>query len=116
MFISKQLLVVSVLLLCLANLASGAARLPNDEVEALKDIGKTLGKTWNFTVDPCSGDSGWTTPNPVKGFENAVTCNCSFSNATICHVVSMYLSLSLSLSYHERFLSYKFTIYITSSI
>ncbi|EEF37838.1 ATP binding protein, putative [Ricinus communis] len=89
MFISKQLLVVSVLLLCLANLASGAARLPNDEVEALKDIGKTLGKTWNFTVDPCSGDSGWTTPNPVKGFENAVTCNCSFSNATICHVVSI---------------------------
>lgn len=67
-------------------------------VQYLRDIAKTLGKTnWNFSVDPCSGEEGWATANPVKGFENAVTCNCSFSNATVCHVVSMYAPLSLSL-------------------
>ncbi|XP_052177836.1 probable leucine-rich repeat receptor-like serine/threonine-protein kinase At3g14840 isoform X2 [Diospyros lotus] len=60
-------------------------------VEVLKQIGKTLGKEdWDFSVDPCSGEKGWATPNPVKGFENAVTCNCS-SNNTICHVTSIVL-------------------------
>ncbi|KAF2286151.1 hypothetical protein GH714_011001 [Hevea brasiliensis] len=77
---------------CLATLAFGATRLPNDEVEALRDIAKTLGKTdWNFSVDPCSGESGWADLNPVKGSENAVTCNCSFSDATICHIISIVL-------------------------
>ncbi|KAJ0046485.1 hypothetical protein Pint_04826 [Pistacia integerrima] len=38
-----------------------------------------------------SGEEGWATVNPVKGFENAVTCNCSFSNATVCYVVSISL-------------------------
>ncbi|KAH9723386.1 putative leucine-rich repeat receptor-like serine/threonine-protein kinase [Citrus sinensis] len=73
------------------SLAFGAT-LPQSEVEALKDIAKTLGKrNWNFSVDPCSGKEGWADQNPVKGFENAVTCNCSFSNGTICHVVSIVL-------------------------
>ncbi|KAH9723394.1 putative leucine-rich repeat receptor-like serine/threonine-protein kinase [Citrus sinensis] len=73
------------------SLAFGAT-LPQSEVEALKDIAKTLGKrNWNFSVDPCSGKEGWADQNPVKGFENAVTCNCSFSNGTICHVVSISL-------------------------
>ena len=61
-------------------------------VQSLRDIAKTLGKTnWNFSVDPCSGQYGWVTPNPLKGSENAVYCNCSFSNATVCHVTSMYV-------------------------
>jgi len=64
-------------------------------VEVLKQIGKTLGKNWDFSADPCGGEKGWATPNPVKGFENAVTCNCSFSNNTICHVISMYVSYFL---------------------
>lgn len=60
-------------------------------VKALEEFGKTLGKRdWNFSADPCSGEWGWVTLNPVKGSENAVTCNCSFSNNTVCHIVSMY--------------------------
>nr|KYP42686.1 putative LRR receptor-like serine/threonine-protein kinase At1g53420 family [Cajanus cajan] len=58
----------------------------------MKEIGKTLGKKdWDFSVDPCSGESNWTSSVQVKGFENAVTCNCLFANATICHVVSIVL-------------------------
>ena len=74
-------------------------------VQALKDIAKTLGKKdWNFSADPCSGSEyGWITP-AGKYSANNVTCgNCTISDATnatstdqICHVVSMYVSLSLS--------------------
>ncbi|KAL4312993.1 hypothetical protein GQ457_01G003560 [Hibiscus cannabinus] len=76
---------------CLLSSVYGAT-LPDNEVQYLKDIGETLGKKdWNFRVDPCSGEEGWATPNALKGFENAVTCNCSFSNGTVCHVVSIML-------------------------
>ncbi|KAL3825241.1 hypothetical protein ACJIZ3_021270 [Penstemon smallii] len=73
--------------------ASGA-NLPLDEVESLRVIARTLGKTdWNFSVDPCGGLSGWATPNATKGFINASTCgcNCTFVNNTVCHVVSIVL-------------------------
>ncbi|KAK8622618.1 hypothetical protein V6N13_117527 [Hibiscus sabdariffa] len=76
---------------CLLSSVYGAT-LPDNEVQYLKDIGETLGKKdWNFRVDPCSGEEGWAMPNALKGFENAVTCNCSFSNGTVCHVVSIML-------------------------
>ncbi|CAN6886713.1 unnamed protein product [Brassica oleracea] len=48
-------------------------------------------KKWNFSVDPCDVAStvgGWRNPNAGKGFEDAVTCNCS---STICHVTSIVL-------------------------
>ncbi|KAL2496535.1 Non-specific serine/threonine protein kinase [Forsythia ovata] len=61
-------------------------------VDALKQIGKTLGKEWNFSVDPCSGGGNWITPNAPKGYNNTVTCNCSYESNTICHVVSIDLS------------------------
>ncbi|KAF5194211.1 Leucine-rich repeat receptor-like protein kinase pepr2 [Thalictrum thalictroides] len=72
---------------------SGATLLPADEVEALKEVANTLGKkNWNFSVDPCSGDYGWEErPPPPKGPENTVSCNCSYANNTICHVVSIVL-------------------------
>ncbi|KAF3442364.1 hypothetical protein FNV43_RR16280 [Rhamnella rubrinervis] len=98
MFISSQQRVVLLLgslilvFLHLATYASAAAQLPETEVEVLREVAKKLGKRdWNFSVDPCSGEEGWTTPNPVEGSENAVSCNCSFSNSTICHVTSIVL-------------------------
>lgn len=61
-------------------------------VKALKEIAKTLGKKdWNFNVDPCSKEKSWHPEAQVKGSENKVGCDCSFSNATVCHVVSMYI-------------------------
>ncbi|XP_058747479.1 probable leucine-rich repeat receptor-like serine/threonine-protein kinase At3g14840 isoform X2 [Vicia villosa] len=68
------------------------ATLHDDEVKALIDIAKTLGKNdWNFSVDPCSGRNNWISTTQSPGFENAVTCNCSFQNNTLCHVVSVVL-------------------------
>ncbi|XP_027927403.1 probable leucine-rich repeat receptor-like serine/threonine-protein kinase At3g14840 isoform X1 [Vigna unguiculata] len=75
----------------ISSMAWGAT-LPEDEVEVMKEIGKRVGKKdWDFNVDPCSGQRNWTSSIQVKGFENAVTCNCLFANATICHVVSIVL-------------------------
>ncbi|CAJ2656944.1 unnamed protein product [Trifolium pratense] len=73
--------------LCFSSFTMGAT-LQEDEVKALKDIGKTLGKKdWDFSVDPCSGGNNWIS----KSEENAVTCNCSYQNNTLCHVVSVVL-------------------------
>ncbi|CAJ2659547.1 unnamed protein product [Trifolium pratense] len=61
-------------------------------VQVMKDIGRTLGKKdWDFSKDPCSGESNWTSSVQVSGSENAVTCNCSFANATVCHIISIVL-------------------------
>ncbi|KAK4439098.1 putative leucine-rich repeat receptor-like serine/threonine-protein kinase [Sesamum alatum] len=68
MFFPRLLIVF----ICLVGFASGQARLPADEVESLRAIERALGKRWNFSVDPCSGLSGWVTQNPIKGFENGV--------------------------------------------
>ncbi|KAK7401751.1 hypothetical protein VNO78_13476 [Psophocarpus tetragonolobus] len=77
---------------CLIPSLARGATLPEDEVEVMKEIGKTLGKkNWDFSVDPCSEKSNWTSAVQVKGSENAVSCNCLFANATICHVVSIVL-------------------------
>ncbi|KAF9666672.1 hypothetical protein SADUNF_Sadunf16G0253100 [Salix dunnii] len=82
----SRLLLASLIAYGLATYALGAAVLPEDEVKALRDIAKTLGKTdWNFSADPCGGQWGWANPNAEDGSENAVSCNCTFSNGTICH-------------------------------
>ncbi|CAN6561143.1 unnamed protein product [Malus baccata var. baccata] len=88
-FLPRLLLLHS---LCFSTFAFGAARLPQDEVQALTDIAKTLGKTgWDFSVDPCSGQLPWTNISALQGFESAVTCNCSFDDSTVCHVTSIIL-------------------------
>ncbi|XP_012455284.1 probable leucine-rich repeat receptor-like serine/threonine-protein kinase At3g14840 isoform X2 [Gossypium raimondii] len=75
---------------CLATSTFGAT-LAIDEVEALKSIGRTLGKTnWNFSVDPCSsGDESWANFAESNAYYvNNVTCVCS---SIICHVVRIAL-------------------------
>ncbi|KAF7112676.1 hypothetical protein RHSIM_RhsimUnG0207000 [Rhododendron simsii] len=50
-------LAIGILFIFFTTFASGATRLPPDEVEALKEIGEILGKTdWDFSVgaDPCT--------------------------------------------------------------
>ncbi|KAK7401755.1 hypothetical protein VNO78_13483 [Psophocarpus tetragonolobus] len=78
---------------CFASSASAQPTLSPDEVEALRDIAKTLGKDdWDFdNVDPCSGQRNWTSTVQVKGSENNVTCNCNFVNNTVCHVTHILL-------------------------
>ncbi|KAL2331312.1 hypothetical protein Fmac_018893 [Flemingia macrophylla] len=77
--------------ICFATFSSGAT-LPKDEVEALKDIAETLGKTkWDFSIDTCSEKRNWTWEGQTTK-ENAndqVRCNCSFVNNTVCHVTNI---------------------------
>ncbi|XP_052177839.1 probable leucine-rich repeat receptor-like serine/threonine-protein kinase At3g14840 isoform X2 [Diospyros lotus] len=84
-------LLICAMSICFPVFAS-QANLTHSEVEVLELIGATLGKEdWDFSVDPCGGEKGWATLNPSNGFENAVTCDCSFSNNTVCHVISIVL-------------------------
>ncbi|XP_061338168.1 probable LRR receptor-like serine/threonine-protein kinase At1g53420 [Gastrolobium bilobum] len=87
--ISSQFFLLSLLSICFTLLAFGASNLPQDEVQALKDIGKTLGKKdWDFNIDPCN----WSmTETMIYGEENKVSCNCSMLNDNFCHVVKIVL-------------------------
>ncbi|AES66496.2 probable leucine-rich repeat receptor-like serine/threonine-protein kinase At3g14840 [Medicago truncatula] len=67
-----------------------------DEMKALEDIAKSLGKTdWNFSIDPCSNNSNWATPTPriqrLQVVVNIVFCNCSVADDNFCHVVEIIL-------------------------
>ncbi|XP_028791799.1 probable LRR receptor-like serine/threonine-protein kinase At1g07650 [Neltuma alba] len=67
-------------------------KLTIDEVRALKEIGKKLGKKeWDFGIDPCSGKGRWNVTDERKGFGSAscVICDCSFNLNSSCHVVSI---------------------------
>ncbi|KAK8481261.1 hypothetical protein V6N11_038009 [Hibiscus sabdariffa] len=75
---------------CLAAFADGAT-LERNEVDALRSIGRTLGKDWDFSVDPCSGTSGWL-DQPLSSYQaNNVTCDCTFNNSNTCHVTHILL-------------------------
>ncbi|KAG8479512.1 hypothetical protein CXB51_029301 [Gossypium anomalum] len=87
MFIHRLLFPSIFIVCCLTSLTNGAT-LPNDEVEALRRIGGTLGKTWNFYFDPCSRDNSWL-DQPTRYYANNVTCDCFFNNNTTCHVIHM---------------------------
>ncbi|KAK7324501.1 hypothetical protein VNO77_28101 [Canavalia gladiata] len=86
------LLYLWILIFCFISSFISEATLVEDEVQVMKEIAKTLGKKdWDFSVDPCSGEGNWNSSLQVRGFENGVTCHCSFVNATVCHIVSIVL-------------------------
>lgn len=68
-------------------------QLPRDEEEALEEIAEQVGKKdWNFSLNPCDGNSNWSTPNRKEKplYNNTLTCNCSYPNGQ-CHVVQIFL-------------------------
>ncbi|XP_019198532.1 PREDICTED: probable leucine-rich repeat receptor-like serine/threonine-protein kinase At3g14840 [Ipomoea nil] len=70
-----------------------SGHLPQDEIDALREIAKQLGKEgWNFSLNPCDNNSNWMTPKNkyMPLYNNTLTCNCSFP-AGICHVESIIL-------------------------
>ncbi|KAG4177188.1 hypothetical protein ERO13_A11G288400v2 [Gossypium hirsutum] len=90
MFIHRLLFASIFIVCCLTTLTNGAT-LPNDEVEALRSIGKTLGKTdWNFDINPCDQGDTWLNQS-TRYYDNNVTCDCSFNNNTTCHVIHILL-------------------------
>ncbi|KAJ9690791.1 hypothetical protein PVL29_013112 [Vitis rotundifolia] len=80
------------ILMCFSSKAQGG-QLPQDEVKALHEIAAQVGKKdWNFSLNPCDGNSSWSTPNTKEMplYNNSVTCNCSYPNGQ-CHVVEISL-------------------------
>ena len=60
-------------------------------VDALKEIASQLGKKdWNFSLNPCDGNSNWNTSRRIDmpQYNNSVICNCSFPGG-VCHVTKM---------------------------
>ncbi|KAK3008779.1 hypothetical protein RJ639_014523 [Escallonia herrerae] len=79
-----RLIFAAVAVVLIGTLASGAALLPADEVEAMKRSAIVLGKTdWDFSVDPCNTgqNSTW-----VSGPDMNLTCDCTFDNNSVCHI------------------------------
>ncbi|KAF5752795.1 leucine-rich repeat receptor-like serine/threonine-protein kinase [Tripterygium wilfordii] len=75
--------------------AQPEGQLPADEVEALREIARQLGKKdWNFNENPCiiNVSNSWNTPKsdyrPL--YNNTLICNCSFTGG-VCHVDTIFL-------------------------
>ncbi|KAL4366068.1 hypothetical protein AHAS_Ahas07G0169100 [Arachis hypogaea] len=79
---------------CFSSQAFGATQLPENEVEALQSIAKTLGiKNWNPSADECNklvGQNNWTSCSEFKDdeYQNVVICNNCSSDA-VCHVTNL---------------------------
>ncbi|KAB2006274.1 hypothetical protein ES319_D11G333200v1 [Gossypium barbadense] len=85
----------SIFIVCCLTTLSNEASLPNAEVEALESIGRTLGKTkWNFNETCIQGNGRLDQPSPKfkESYVDNVTCDCSFNNNTICHVIHIDLT------------------------
>ncbi|KAG2372452.1 leucine-rich repeat receptor-like serine/threonine-protein [Vigna angularis] len=87
----SQFLFLLVLLICFTSLAFGQNTTHPDEVEALKDIGNTLGNmNWDTNIDPCSNKPPWNV-TPDGDNANTLQCNCTIAGDNFCHVVSILL-------------------------
>ncbi|KAL1299703.1 probable leucine-rich repeat receptor-like serine/threonine-protein kinase At3g14840 isoform X3 [Arachis ipaensis] len=79
---------------CFSSQAFGATQLPENEVQALQIIAKTLGiKNWNPSADECNklvGQNNWTSCSEFKDdeYQNVVICN-NCSSDTVCHVTNL---------------------------
>ncbi|KAJ4823896.1 hypothetical protein Tsubulata_026739 [Turnera subulata] len=92
--ISFAMLVLTVVFLSANKVEAQAGHLPQDEVNALKDIALQVGKKdWNFNENPCNNHSSWQIPYSKEKrplYNNSVTCNCSFPGG-VCHVDAILL-------------------------
>ncbi|KAL7607074.1 hypothetical protein Lser_V15G15877 [Lactuca serriola] len=81
----------TILFFLVTGIQAQAKILPRDEVNALREIAKELGKEdWNFDLNPCDGDPSWNTnvQDPSSQYNNSVVCDCSYP-ANVCHVVEI---------------------------
>ncbi|KAL8268288.1 hypothetical protein R6Q59_002086 [Mikania micrantha] len=93
LFLTLTLIVSALVFLQVTDVHAQAGYLPQDEVNALRDIAKELGKRdWNFTLNPCDNNPNWATPNVsnMDIYKNIVKCDCSYSG-NVCHVMTIIL-------------------------
>ncbi|KAI3411480.1 uncharacterized protein J3R85_017904 [Psidium guajava] len=83
---------VVLVLICCAVFECDAHLLPEDEVDTLRTIAaKMQNKYWNVSETSCSEGTGLNVMTLPSGMKSNVTCNCSFSDGTVCHVTSIQL-------------------------
>ncbi|KAL4627266.1 hypothetical protein ACB092_05G155900 [Castanea dentata] len=72
---------------------SAEAQVPQQEVDALKEITSTMGvKYWRFNANSCQIEMVGVTPEPPGNAESSINCTChSENNSTVCHVVKIML-------------------------
>ncbi|GAB4846601.1 hypothetical protein Ancab_025607, partial [Ancistrocladus abbreviatus] len=96
---SLSLLVIVVVLLadCFTSFKSDAQLIPENEVQTLKTITSKLNITnWHVSQTSCT-DGSFNRPFSISSVVSNVTCNCSFSSRTVCHVTNIQLKgLNLS--------------------
>ncbi|MQL95477.1 hypothetical protein Taro_028140 [Colocasia esculenta] len=97
----RRLLVVSLCCCCCCfqDLRSEAQTLPQQEVDALKQIAGKLKippTLWDFRLDPCTGWSPW---SRTKYIVSNLTCDCN-TTSDACHVVGMQAPSSPPLHSH----------------
>ncbi|XP_059435596.1 probable LRR receptor-like serine/threonine-protein kinase At1g07650 isoform X2 [Corylus avellana] len=86
--------ILLILLLCIEAQAGRLGPTPDDEVEALREIARQLGKKdWDFSVDPCDGWSSATPQSDLRPlYNNSLVCNCfNPAGVRVCHVVQLIL-------------------------
>ncbi|XP_062012890.1 probable LRR receptor-like serine/threonine-protein kinase RFK1 isoform X1 [Rosa rugosa] len=65
------------------------SKVPQDEVDALQQIVKTMGaKYWSFDGDACRIEMVGLTEKPPKDSESRTDCQCNHDN-TVCHVTKL---------------------------
>ncbi|KAK4857833.1 hypothetical protein QYF36_006936 [Acer negundo] len=86
MTVTRYLFPVSILVLsCFLTQTFAASRLPQDEVDVLNQIAKTMGATnWTFGSDACEGTYDVKQVVQTDPIRN-ITCDCEIENNT-CHV------------------------------
>ncbi|XP_030518422.2 probable LRR receptor-like serine/threonine-protein kinase At1g53440 isoform X2 [Rhodamnia argentea] len=96
--------VVLLVVICCAVLECDAQRLPQDEVDTLNTIAtKMQNKHWNVSETSCNEGIGLNV-TITSGVISNVTCNCSFSSGTVCHVTNIQLKgLNLTGSFPDEF-------------
>ncbi|XP_049398010.1 probable LRR receptor-like serine/threonine-protein kinase At1g53430 isoform X3 [Solanum stenotomum] len=78
------------LFLCFTSL--NAQLLPEDEVKVLETISSKLQNRWNVSRASCMQGMGLNTTDPTyRRIVSNVTCDCSFNNSSVCHVVTIQL-------------------------
>ncbi|WCJ27268.1 Leucine-rich repeat transmembrane protein kinase [Euphorbia peplus] len=81
-----------IVLSCFMLLRFTWGKLVQDEVDALKEITRTMGSIyWEFDADSCEVKMAGVTPVPPKNAEHSVECKCDNDNDTDCHVVKIVL-------------------------
>lgn len=77
---------------CFGFLRLSESQVPQDEVDALKQVAKEMGATyWSFNADLCEIETVGISQTPPRGNDGYVECNCNYKNNTVCHITTIVI-------------------------